>query len=321
MGAASAICVFSHDRYHDCLAAPFRRLIQTGELDPWLAQLWRLKQSRYAPRIRRPFAFTPCPAGRNRMYLTGELTVSDVVTPTVLSWDDWLELEDLQHLFEFAFLRYCVGERQWMGNNTRPHWILERFLDVERGDPTPLPILSRLCEDLDQNGRVWTHCGGGFNEGVHGWLGLARTQDLLAELRRLSLPSPDLTYQQIVAEVGANEPAIYRQEQGVRLAEMRQVAQMAVDAGHGVLWSNDVYLLDNEPKPARLDPLWLTHADGAVVNLARSMRDESDFAALPVLADALEEAGCSQEEILLHCRGSGEHLSCCWVVDLCLGLT
>jgi hypothetical protein len=47
--------------------------------------------------------------------------------------------------------------------------------------------------------------------------------------------------------------------------------------------------------------------------------DERDFAALPVLADAVEEAGCTNSEMLSHCRGPGPHFRGCWVIDLLLG--
>jgi hypothetical protein len=40
---------------------------------------------------------------------------------------------------------------------------------------------------------------------------------------------------------------------------------------------------------------------------------------MPILADALEEAGCDHEGILLHCREPGTHVRGCWVVDLVLG--
>ena len=40
---------------------------------------------------------------------------------------------------------------------------------------------------------------------------------------------------------------------------------------------------------------------------------------MPILADALEDAGCTNQDILNHCRGGGEHVRGCWVVDLLLG--
>jgi hypothetical protein len=64
------------------------------------------------------------------------------------------------------------------------------------------------------------------------------------------------------------------------------------------------------------DPSWRTEA---VVGLARGMYESRDFAPMPVLADALEDAGCADAAILAHCRGDGPHVRGCWVVDLVLG--
>jgi hypothetical protein len=58
-----------------------------------------------------------------------------------------------------------------------------------------------------------------------------------------------------------------------------------------------------------------------VTAVARSVYDQKDFASLPVLAAALEEAGCQDAEILSHCRSPGSHVRGCWVVDLILGKT
>jgi hypothetical protein len=57
----------------------------------------------------------------------------------------------------------------------------------------------------------------------------------------------------------------------------------------------------------------------SVVALARGMYEARDFAPMPVLADALEDAGCAEPDILAHCRGAGPHVRGCWVVDLVLG--
>ena len=53
--------------------------------------------------------------------------------------------------------------------------------------------------------------------------------------------------------------------------------------------------------------------------LAGAIYDERAFDRLPVLGDALEDAGCADAAILAHCRGPGEHVRGCWVVDLLLG--
>jgi len=53
--------------------------------------------------------------------------------------------------------------------------------------------------------------------------------------------------------------------------------------------------------------------------LARAIDRTRNFGALPILADALQEAGCEDERVLSHCRGPHEHVAGCWVVDMVLG--
>lgn len=72
--------------------------------------------------------------------------------------------------------------------------------------------------------------------------------------------------------------------------------------------------------PARFDPLWLAWNDGTVRHLAQAIYDERAWENMPILADALEDAGCQDERILGHCRGGGPHTRGCWVVDRVLGL-
>jgi hypothetical protein len=69
-------------------------------------------------------------------------------------------------------------------------------------------------------------------------------------------------------------------------------------------------------RPVAFDPAWQT---ARVVALARATYDDCAFDRLPTLADALEEAGCDNADILAHCRGPGPHVRGCWVVDLLLG--
>jgi hypothetical protein len=68
-----------------------------------------------------------------------------------------------------------------------------------------------------------------------------------------------------------------------------------------------------------LDPRWLSWGGGVVRHLALASYEEEAFDRLPVLADALEEAGCSDGELLGHCRGAAEHVRGCWALDLLLG--
>jgi hypothetical protein len=67
--------------------------------------------------------------------------------------------------------------------------------------------------------------------------------------------------------------------------------------------------------PVVLLPEWRTEV---VVGIATTAYAERSFEGLPVLADALEDAGCDEESILKHCRWSGPHTRGCWVIDLLL---
>ena len=69
-----------------------------------------------------------------------------------------------------------------------------------------------------------------------------------------------------------------------------------------------------------LNSAWLTWHSGLLVSMARRMYESRDFADMPVLADALEEAGCTNPDVLSHCRQQGTvHVRGCWVIDELLG--
>ena len=94
----------------------------------------------------------------------------------------------------------------------------------------------------------------------------------------------------------------------------------------------------NPFRPVPVSPEWRTDT---VVSLARQMYESRDFSAMPILADALQDAGCDNDDILTHCRGlcrdcgllppwggrhrleagrhAEPHVRGCWCVDLLLG--
>ncbi len=78
-------------------------------------------------------------------------------------------------------------------------------------------------------------------------------------------------------------------------------------------------LFGNPFRPVSIDPRWLVANDGLVPRIAKAIYDERGFERLPVLADALEKAGCDDAEMLAHCRLPGDHVRGCWVVDLLIG--
>jgi hypothetical protein len=75
-------------------------------------------------------------------------------------------------------------------------------------------------------------------------------------------------------------------------------------------------IVGNPFRPVACDPSWRT---ATAVGLAEVIYAERAFDRLPILADALEDAGCTHPGVLAHCRGDGPHARGCWVVDLVLG--
>jgi hypothetical protein len=74
-------------------------------------------------------------------------------------------------------------------------------------------------------------------------------------------------------------------------------------------------IFGNPFRPVALDPALRTLT---VTTLAQAIYTDRRFEAMPILADALEVAGCTDDEILAHCRGDGPHVLGCWLLDLIL---
>lgn len=78
-------------------------------------------------------------------------------------------------------------------------------------------------------------------------------------------------------------------------------------------------LYGNPFRPVEVEPGWLTWSAGTPRRLAEVIASERRYADLPILADALEEAGCDEPALLEHCRRPGRHVPGCWALDLLLG--
>jgi hypothetical protein len=74
-------------------------------------------------------------------------------------------------------------------------------------------------------------------------------------------------------------------------------------------------IFGNPFRPVAFDPRWRTED---TVGLARGIYEDRAFDRLPLLADALMDAGCADEQVLSHCKSEGPHVRGCWVVDLVL---
>jgi hypothetical protein len=72
--------------------------------------------------------------------------------------------------------------------------------------------------------------------------------------------------------------------------------------------------------PPHFDPAWLKWQDATVLRIATVIYEEGAFYRLPLLGDALMDAGCDEEAVLAHCREQeAAHVRGCWVIDLLLG--
>jgi hypothetical protein len=77
-------------------------------------------------------------------------------------------------------------------------------------------------------------------------------------------------------------------------------------------------IFGNPSRRVAVDAAWLSWRDGTIPKLAEAIYEDRAFDRLPILADALEDAGCTDADLLHHCRGPGPHIRGCWVVDLLL---
>jgi hypothetical protein len=117
-----------------------------------------------------------------------------------------------------------------------------------------------------------------------------------------------------LAEVLATENAY-----GSVLAELSRLSDdiLILKAGDWSALTRFVRDIFGNPfRPVTFSRRWRT---SDVVGLARAIYDERAFERMPILADALMDAGCEDEVIIAHCRGDGPHVHGCWLVDLILG--
>jgi hypothetical protein len=132
------------------------------------------------------------------------------------------------------------------------------------------------------------------------------------------------------AAMAAREAALFVTDALAAAAgEPRPVQMVGPDLPSGPLRQVCDLLRDvfsNPFRPVACDPSWLRWRGSTVVRLAQAAYEDRALptgtlepARLAVLADALEEAGCADAELLGHLRSPGPHLCGCWAVDLLLG--
>ena len=207
--------------------------------------------------------------------------------------------------------------------------------------PKLAPLLERLLWDGAVQGRLLDfEKHPAMTEEV--WLGCENACRMMRYLWRQKLPLPSRQHTLVAAELIRLSERLFRNAESYRY--VTQLFDAKLDTGvdqlpgnrpeevAASLWAMHEDLTDDESRaladsirdifgnpfcPAALDRVWLTTD---VIALARGIYAERAFDRMPILADALQDAGCDNAEVLDHCRGPGPHVRGCWVVDLLLGL-
>jgi hypothetical protein len=126
-------------------------------------------------------------------------------------------------------------------------------------------------------------------------------------------------------ECSGHAAASHTSSHAAQAAASRATSRGALGAAGDAAWRagrkrqaalvRDIFGFPFRPAPT-VSPAWLAWRYGCVPKMARSIFCERRFADLPILADALEDAGCADAAILFHCRSHGEHVPGCWALDL-----
>jgi hypothetical protein len=224
---------------------------------------------------------------------------------------EWLACTDPQKMLEFLrgkasdrklrlFACACV-RRVWhrLGEVAAPTEIeaSERFADGQSSRNELRSIRSQL------GARGGYSAAWAANNALHAVL--ENGADIAAS--RAAIYSADFLYyftdeQKSLTDTGSREEAVAARE--VERTELTCVLR-------------DIF--DNPFRPVAINPAWVAWNDGTVQKIAQAIYDERAFDRMPILADALEEAGCTNQDMLAHCRSGGEHVRGCWAVDLILG--
>jgi hypothetical protein len=154
-----------------------------------------------------------------------------------------------------------------------------------------------------------------FVDGRATWDDLRR-EDGIVRNDRSSLPARE----QAIARASV-EILMAFENSGRRAGQVARSLREAASAGEreGLAAAQCDLIRDifgNPFEPVRFDPDWSTPD---VLEVARAIHDDRAFDRMPILGDALEEAGCSSDRVLDHCRGAKIHARGCWVVDHLIG--
>jgi hypothetical protein len=200
----------------------------------------------------------------------------------------------------------------------------------------------RRLNALRGDGRVWASLAVAerFAEGLAGEAERARAAQTLRETVETTETGSAMRWARqaawfatragtLLPATGAARAAAYAAEEAVRerkgldsriyprpdLPDVREASEAECAAQAELVRE----VIGNPFRRLAIKPYWLAWEGGVVRQLARTIDELGAYDRLPYLADALEEAGCTCEELLRHCRSATGHTRGCWAVDLLLG--
>lgn len=215
-----------------------------------------------------------------------------------------------------------MTEVAWL-NGTDPKPMLE-FLDGKLSDRKARLFAVACCRRawhllVDQRSRQAVEVAERFADG------LATDQELVdastdAWQFTLHLVHDDQAYSHLDNNTlnAADIPA-FAAEEVVAPLRVITAAQRALGVPEGEAQAEVLRCIFGNPfRHVAIDATWRYWEAGTIGKIAQGIYDDRAFERLPILADALEEAGCTNTHLLQHCRSEGLHSWGCWPVDLLL---
>jgi len=180
----------------------------------------------------------------------------------------------------------------------------ERFLDGQASWEEYYSVVLRVFEENKENGQIMI-------SGIHAFSWLPTPYGVSSLTQQIAWVTSSYIHRERIAQLdqtASEDDRFGWSFFGYEFPEFNTTAKTIFAPLPALLRE----IVGNPFRPTIINPSWLT---STVLALARQMHDSRDFTATPMLADALQDAGCDNEEVLNHCRGPGPHVRGCWVVD------
>jgi hypothetical protein len=239
--------------------------------------------------------------------------------------DDWRACTDMDSLYQE--LRICLSDRKL---RLFAAACLRRVWDLLGNEATRLAVevSEQYADSLvrrDELVDVWTNAELDSGEGL--WIAPPNAQGChCQECLNLKFPGGREAYGRILVAVRDAEAspawtaarAVLHARELVSWSAGRESREAAVEQERRGQYTLLLDILRPFRSPA-IAAAWLTWNERTIPKLARTIYNTRAFNRLPILSDALEEAGCTDPDILTHCRRPGEHVRGCWLLDAVLG--